>query len=104
MRPLTVPSSGRPTRRRRPGLAVLVELAKHPDGVRLDEIARILRSSKPPIQRALTQCERWVWPTSSAKAPKGLPPIISHVRGPNRSVSGGARPAAARTRRASGVV
>ncbi|MBG6106437.1 IclR family transcriptional regulator [Frigoribacterium sp. CG_9.8] len=34
-------------------LAVLVELAKYPDGVSLDEMARAVSSSKPTVHRAL---------------------------------------------------
>lgn len=34
-------------------LAVLIELSKHPDGVNLDEVARVMSSPKPTVHRAL---------------------------------------------------
>ena len=34
-------------------LAVLVELAKYPEGVNLDEVSRVVRSPKPTVHRAL---------------------------------------------------
>ncbi|WP_426592880.1 IclR family transcriptional regulator [Cellulomonas sp. McL0617] len=39
-------------------LAVLVELAKYPDGVTLDEIARAVSSPKPTVHRALASLVR----------------------------------------------
>jgi IclR family transcriptional regulator, acetate operon repressor len=39
-------------------LAVLVELAEHPQGISLDEMASILRSSKPTVHRALASLRR----------------------------------------------
>ena len=39
-------------------LAVLVELANHPDGVGLDEMARIIGSPKPTVHRALASLRR----------------------------------------------
>lgn len=39
-------------------LAVLVELARHPDGASLEELARILDSSKPTVHRALASLRK----------------------------------------------
>jgi IclR family transcriptional regulator, acetate operon repressor len=39
-------------------LAVLAELARHPDGVGLDEMARAVRSPKPTVHRALAALRR----------------------------------------------
>jgi IclR family transcriptional regulator, acetate operon repressor len=39
-------------------IAVLIELAEHPLGITLDEIAGILRSSKPTVHRALATLRR----------------------------------------------
>lgn len=39
-------------------LAVLVELAQHPDGIGLDELAQRLRSPKPTVHRALASLRR----------------------------------------------
>lgn len=39
-------------------LAVLTELARHPDGVTLDELSRLLASPKPTIHRALASLRR----------------------------------------------
>lgn len=39
-------------------LAVLIELAKHPAGITLDELAQALASSKPTVHRALASLRR----------------------------------------------
>lgn len=39
-------------------LAVLTELAGHPDGIGLDEIARVMKSPKPTVHRALASLRR----------------------------------------------
>lgn len=39
-------------------LAVLLELARHPDGASLDELARTMRSAKPTVHRALASLVR----------------------------------------------
>src|SRR3954469_2022974 len=39
-------------------LAVLVELAEHPNGIGLDELAHRLRSPKPTVHRALASLRR----------------------------------------------
>lgn len=39
-------------------LAVLVELARHPDGITLDDMARRVDSSKPTVHRALASLRR----------------------------------------------
>ena len=39
-------------------LAVLVELAQHPDGVTLEDLARTLDSSKPTVHRALSSLRK----------------------------------------------
>jgi IclR family transcriptional regulator, acetate operon repressor len=39
-------------------LAALVELAEHPSGITLDELANLLRSPKPTVHRALTALRR----------------------------------------------
>lgn len=39
-------------------LAVLIELARHPDGATLDELATTLESPKPTVHRALTSLRR----------------------------------------------
>lgn len=39
-------------------LAVLVELARHPDGISLDDLSRVVGSSKPTVHRALASLRR----------------------------------------------
>ena len=50
-------------------LAVLTELARHPDGIALDELARRLASPKPTVHRALAALRRAGFAAQSRRGP-----------------------------------